>query len=249
MGQPNSRSFARALNILLERHEEETGVAPAVLLADKDSKFSRSFIGVLRRRNVILKTAVGSQKNAHIERVVGFDFKSLLARLCRRSGKPWPAELDRAAAAWNARRGVHGSEYSPLELYRGTNYDTFLAELFRKKPQLERSFYQGAPLSRKQADRVFKFGLGERVRVDLTDAKKRLQQPFLKVSEARTAIWSEGVVEARRLAPTANGTVIARYLVRAGGLGGKRKRKLSPFWTYESRLARAPVESEEEDQN
>ena len=249
MGHPNSRSFARALNILLERHESETGVEAAVLLADKDSKFSRSFVKVLKRKNVILKTVVGSQKNAHIERVVGFDFKSLLSRLCRESGEPWPSELQRAAATWNARGGVHDSRFSPLEMYLGTNYDAFLADLFRRKPQLERAFYRGPPLSREQADRVFKFGLGEHVRVDLTDAKKRLQQPFLKVSEARTPIWSRGVVEARRLAPTASGTVTARYLVRASGLSGKRgRRRGGPFWTYEFRLRRPPVDAEEEEE-
>ena len=138
VGHPNSRSFARALNILLERHESETGVEAAVLLADKDSKFSRSFVKVLKRKNVILKTVVGSQKNAHIERVVGFDFKSLLSRLCRESGEPWPSELQRAAATWNARGGVHDSRFSPLEMYLGTSYDAFLADLLRRKPQLER---------------------------------------------------------------------------------------------------------------
>lgn len=235
----NSRSFALALRTVLDRHVKETGIKPALLLADQDSKFTRSFAAVLRRRGIRLRYAANAQKNVHIERVVGQEIKRRVAAASRTLKKSWPTVLGTVVNHWNRKFRVHGSNYAPLDLYKPDNFSKFMEEYLQSRPYLERALYPTRiALTASQAESIYKFALGETVLADLTPIKRSLRGPFPKISEQRTPVWSKAEIIGRKLVETSANLLLPRYHVRLAKTGRRA-------WYYDVWLKNAPAASDE----
>ena len=232
VGTPNSRTFARALNILLDTHEDQTNVSASTLMADQDSKFTRSFKKLLKRRNITLKYQIsGITKNSYVERQ-GYEIKKKISSLCRKLKKPWPEVLEPAVQELNKRK-IPGTKYTTMEAYEGENYAKILQVLQRRDPYRVLSLYPSIPLSEKEAEKIFEHSLDEKVKVDLTPFNRKLQKTFFKQSEGRLKTWGEGLITGRRLVQTARNTLIAKYCV----LFGKKK-----YWVYPTNLRKLVFE-------
>ncbi len=181
-------------------------------MADQDSKFTRSFKKLLKRRNITLKyQTTGLTKNSYVERQ-GFEIKKKISSLCRKLNKPWPEVLETVAQELNGRK-IPGTKYTTMEAYEGENYAEVIKTLQARDPYRVLALYPSIPLSRKEAKRVFEFALGEKVRVDLTPFDPKLRGKFFKQSEGRLKTWGIGEITGRRLVQTAQNTLIAKYHV------------------------------------
>ncbi len=233
VGNATSRSFARALNVLLQRYEDDCGVAITCLIADNDSKFNKSFSRYLKRKGIEIKYSVGQYKNAHIERR-GRYIKEVLTKFARKQNREWPLCLEDVMKFMNEEEKIPPTKnLSPLAMYQGQNYSQFLKNVFAARPYLHASMYSDGffPLSEKQCNVIFKFKIGERCLVDTTGLKPSLRKPLTKISEGRVKVWENGKIKGRKLVESAKNTLIQRYLARIPSLS-------ISHWTYEHRLRR-----------
>ncbi len=201
-------------------------------MADQDSKFTRSFKKLLKRRNITLKYQTsGITKNSYVERQ-GYEIKKKISSLCRKLKKSWPEVLEATAQELNSRK-IPGTKYTTIEAYNRENYAEILKTLQRRDPYRVLSLYESIPLSEKEAQRVFDYSLDEKVKVDLTPFTRNLQKTFLKQSEGRLKTWGAGIITGRRLVQTAQNTLIPKYKV----LFGKRE-----YWVYPTNLRKLVLE-------
>ena len=230
VGQPNSRTFARALSDVLDKYRQDCGVRVQTLIADRDVKFSKYFSSYIAREGIEIKPSTNVYHNAFIERH-GRRMKTIISQLSRKEDRPWPEVLQEAARINNEVDKIPGTDVTPKEAYEKGNLSKLLRVLLHEKsPQYFKALYNPpVPISDGQDTQLFRYKLGEEVLVDATSVKPSLRGPIVKISEERTKVWHAGRVVDRKLAISTQATMVQRYLVQVPDLRMK-------FWVYQSSL-------------
>lgn len=229
MRQPNSTTFARALGKTLDRYKRDTGYTADMLHADSDTKFEKRFRQELLQRGVKIIKSFNEQKNAFVERA-GRTIKKSVATLSRNLNADWPDVLKEVERIHNRETLIPGTKFTPIQAYEGENYSELLQTLMKQDSKMHIAMYNvPVKLSKRHADEMYRFRVGQQVTLDSTALKPRLRGPIVKVSEQRTIIWHKGKVLARKVVISNRGNYISRYYCRIPALR-------TTSWFPESRM-------------
>jgi hypothetical protein len=170
------QKFRTALEKMLGPWEERFG-AVTTFRTDQDVAYRSSFEAFLDSLGVRRLQEKSWQKMSQIERVGGGLFKRHLALKAKKERSAWWTVFDAAIEDWNSSFRPHTGLKAPNE-YGRANFGEAVALAEGGREQQQHAFFEAGAVPEEEKERLFRFGLGEKVLVSMFRHEKMLRNPI-----------------------------------------------------------------------